>query len=62
MFIDYITLLLANMSAGLFVLATRLGGLFSRVVASLVLLAAAAMWALTAGMAYWGHVAKFSGH
>ncbi len=41
---------------------TGLGGLFSRVVAGLVLLAAAGTWALTAGMAYWGHLAKFSGH
>ena len=39
----------------------RFGGLFSRVVAGLVLLATGAMWALVAGQAYWGHLASFSG-
>ena len=40
---------------------TRWGCVFSRVLGALVVLAAAGIWALSAGMAYWGHLEKFSG-
>ena len=39
---------------------TRWAGLFSRVIAALFLLAAAGIWALTAGMAYWAHIGQFA--
>lgn len=31
-----------------------------RLIGAIVLVAAALIWALTAGVAYWGHIAKFS--
>jgi putative membrane protein len=40
---------------------TDLGGLLSRIIAAAFLVAASALWAFVAGMAYWGHLAKFSG-
>jgi len=41
---------------------TGVAGLFSRVGGALALLAAAAVWAYVGASAYWGHLAKFSGH
>lgn len=41
---------------------TGLAGRFSRIVAALSLLAAAAVWAYIGAMAYWGHLGTFSGN